>query len=112
VIAQVAGSLLLLVCATQLFRGASLLLSGPLGFRGDHLLMANFDPSLVRYTEAQTQAFVPAAGGTDPGASGVKSAALARLPPLTNYPIFEPVVPKVSSCRGPGERRRAVEYRE
>ena len=94
VIAQVAGSLLLLVCATQLFRGASLLLSGPLGFRGDHLLMANFDPSLVRYTEAQTQAFYQRLAERTRALPGVKSAALARLPPLTNYPIFEPVVPE------------------
>jgi macrolide transport system ATP-binding/permease protein len=94
VIAQVAGSLLLLVCATQLFRGASLLLSGPLGFRSDHLLMANFDPSLVRYTEAQTQAFYKRLAEQTRALPGVKSAALARLPPLTNYPIFEPVIPE------------------
>jgi predicted permease len=94
VIAQVAGSLLLLVCATQLFRGASLLLSGPLGFRGDHLLMANFDPSLVRYSEAQTQAFYKRLAEQARALPGVKSAALARLPPLTNYPILEQVIPE------------------
>ncbi|MGO9095412.1 MAG: ABC transporter permease [Bryobacteraceae bacterium] len=94
VIAQVAGSLLLLVCATQLFRGASFLLTSPHGFRSDHLLMANFDPSLVRYSEAQTQVFFKRLAEQARALPGVKSAALARLPPLSNYPIFEPVVPE------------------
>ena len=56
VVVQVAGSLLLLVFASQAYRGASILLSSPLGFRLDHLLFASFDPSLVR---------IPA--GTDAG---------------------------------------------
>ena len=94
VIAQVAGSLLLLVCATQLFRATSFLLSSPPGFRTDHILMASFDPTLVRYTPAQTQIFYRRLEEQTRALPGVKSAALARLPPLSNYPIMKSVVPE------------------
>jgi predicted permease len=57
VVAQVAGSLLLLVLASQCFRGASIVMAQPTGFRTDHILTANFDPSLARYTPAQTDEF-------------------------------------------------------
>jgi predicted permease len=94
VIAQVAGSLLLLVCATQLFRATSFLLSSPPGFRTDHILMASFDPTLVRYTPAQTQIFYRRLEEQTRALPGVKSAALARLPPLSNYPVMKSVVPE------------------
>ena len=57
VVAQVAGSLLLLVIAAQTYRGASVLLSSPASFRTDHLLLASFDPSLAHYDRAHTQNF-------------------------------------------------------
>jgi predicted permease len=57
VIAQVAGSVLLLVFATQAYRGASIVLSSPLGFRTDHLLLASFNPVLARYTHNQIPQF-------------------------------------------------------
>jgi macrolide transport system ATP-binding/permease protein len=94
VIAQVAGSLLLLVCAAQLFRATSFLLSSPPGFRTDHILMTTFDPTLVRYTPAQTQIFYTRLEELTRALPGVKSAALARLPPLSNYPIMKSVVPE------------------
>jgi len=46
------GSLLLLVAPPN-FSGRFASALRPTRFRGDHLLMANFDPSLVRYTEAR-----------------------------------------------------------
>jgi predicted permease len=57
VIGQVAGSVLLLVFATQAYRGASRVLSSPLGFRTDHLLLASFNPVLARYTHNQIPDF-------------------------------------------------------
>src|SRR5580700_6763671 len=57
VVAQVAGALLLLVFATQAYRGSSILLSRPAGFRTSHLLMASFDTTLARYTPDQSKAF-------------------------------------------------------
>ena len=47
----------LLVVAMFMYRGfRQQLASGP-GYRTDHLLMMSFDPSLVRYTDAQSQQF-------------------------------------------------------
>ena len=82
VVVQVAGSLLLLVFASQAYRGASILLSSPLGFRIDHLLFASFDPSLVRYQPAQTQEFYRRLVEKARLLAGVKAAALAQSVPL------------------------------
>jgi predicted permease len=57
VIAQVAGALLLLVFATQGYRGAAILLSSSAGFRKGHILMASLNPTLARYTPSRTQEF-------------------------------------------------------
>jgi macrolide transport system ATP-binding/permease protein len=82
VIAQVAGSLVLLVFATQAFRGARVLLSSPWGFRTDHLLMASFDPSLARYSSTQSQDFYRRLLDKTRVLPGVKSAALAQAMPM------------------------------
>jgi len=57
VVAQVAGSLFLLVMATQLYRGLSHVLAAPAGFRDSHMLMATFDPQLVHATDQQGRDF-------------------------------------------------------
>jgi len=82
VIGQIAGSLLLLVFATQAYRGASILLSSPLGFRTDHLLMAGFNPSLARYKPDQTRAFYQRLLEQTRDLHGVRGAALAQTVPL------------------------------
>jgi macrolide transport system ATP-binding/permease protein len=82
VIAQVAISVVLLVFATQAYRGAAIVLSSPVGFRTDHLLIANFDPGLARYTPAQGQDFYKRLLERARGLPGVKSAALAQDVPM------------------------------
>jgi predicted permease len=94
VIAQVAGSLLLLVCATQLFRGISFLLATPPGFRTNHLLMVTLDPALVRYTPQQTAEFYKRLVDETRRVPGVKSAALTRVLPMANGLDSLPVVPE------------------
>ncbi len=94
VIAQVAGSVLLLVCATQLYRGTSYLLSQPPGFRTNHLLMVTFDPTLVRYTPAQAQDFYKRLEERARAIPGVKSAALTRMVPMANIFSGESVIPE------------------
>jgi predicted permease len=94
VIAQVAGSLVLLVCATQLYRGISYVLTEPPGFRTDHLLMVTFDPTLVRYTPAQTQDFFKRLTERARRIPGVKSAALTRMVPMANMFQGESVIPE------------------
>ena len=82
VIAQIAGSLVLLVFATQAYRGASIVLSSPLGFRTSHLLLATFDPSLARYTPDQTEQFYKRLLEGARSLPGVDSAALSRSIPM------------------------------
>jgi predicted permease len=54
---QVAISVVLLVIAMFMFRAfRSELASGP-GYRTDHLLLMTFDPTLVRYSDTQSQQF-------------------------------------------------------
>jgi predicted permease len=82
VIAQVAGSLLLLVFATQIFRGASVLLSSSLGFRSNNVLTAGFNPTLARDSMEQTKEFYRELLDQARTLAGVKSAALSEAVPL------------------------------
>jgi predicted permease len=82
VVAQVAGSLVLLIFASQAYRGAKILLSSPLGFRTDHLLLATLDPSLARYKPDQTKEFYRQLLEKARDLTGVKTAALAEAIPL------------------------------
>jgi len=82
VIAQVAGAFLLLVCATQAYRGASIVMGAPAGFRTSHLLMASFNPTLAKYTPGQTKGFYKLLLERTRSLTGVKSAALAQAAPL------------------------------
>jgi predicted permease len=82
VMAQVSGSLLLLVVATQAYRGARNLLSSPAGFRTDHLLMASFNPTLARDSTEQTEEFYRRLQERARALPGVKSAALAQAMPI------------------------------
>jgi predicted permease len=82
VIAQVAGALLLLVFATQAYRGASIAISRPAGFRTSHLLMASFDTTLARYTPDQSKAFFKPLLERVSNLPGVKSAALTQAIPM------------------------------
>jgi predicted permease len=82
VVAQVAGSLLLLVLASQCFRGASIVLAQPTGFRTDHILTANFDPSLARYTPAQTDEFYRQLLDKSRTFPGLRAASLTSAVPM------------------------------
>jgi putative ABC transport system permease protein len=94
VIVQVAGSVVLLVMASQLFRGFSRQLAQDPGFRRDHVLMMSFDPSLVRYSAAQTQQFYDTLRDRVRGASGVRSAGLASTIPTGTNLRYEQVIPQ------------------
>jgi macrolide transport system ATP-binding/permease protein len=94
VIAQVAGSLLLLVLATQAYRGVEFLLTAPAGFRTDHLLTATFNPSLARYTPAQTADFYRRLLDRARTLSGVKAAAFTEGVPLLPDGSVDRVIPE------------------
>ena len=82
VVVQVTGSLLLLILASQAYRGVSILLSSPIGFRTDHILSATFDPALARYSPAQTQEFYKRLLDRARMLPQVQSAALTEVVPL------------------------------
>ena len=82
VVAQVAGSLVLLVFASQIYRGFTIVLGKPPGFRVDHLLAARFNPSLARYAPAQTADFYKRLLDRSRTLPGVTSAALAQDVPM------------------------------
>ena len=90
---QVAGSMVLLILAVQLYRGFSREMRQSPGFRRDHVLMMTFDPALIRYSPAQVKQFyrtlVERAGATP----GVESVSLALNIPTGTSPRFEAVVP-------------------
>jgi len=100
---QIAGSLVLLVAATQLFRGFSYLVSHGPGFRTDHLIMMSFDPTLVRYTPQQIEQLDKKLIDRAQALPGVKSAALCFSIPLgTNQQEYEEVIPEGFQFR-PGQ---------
>jgi putative ABC transport system permease protein len=84
VICQVAASLALLTAALQLVRTFQQKWRDGPGFRTDHILTMTFDPSLVRFTEAQTQRFYRDLVRRARLLPGVKSAALTGELPMSN----------------------------
>jgi predicted permease len=94
VMAQVAGSLVLLVVATQAYRGARILLSSPAGFRTDHILMASFNPALARDSTEQTKEFYRRLQEQARTLPGVKSAALAQAMPMVPASPVIRVIPE------------------
>jgi predicted permease len=94
VVAQVAGSLFLLALAAQLYLGVSRWLSSPPGFRTSHLLMAGFDPRLVRYTDEQAREFYTRLVRDTRQLPGAAAAAVAELVPLANHQNFASIVPE------------------
>ena len=85
VTAQIAGAVVLLVAATQLFRGFGYLLSHSPGFRIDHQLSISFNPELIRYTPQQTEQFYKKLIQRVRETPGVKSATLSSAIPLNNW---------------------------
>jgi predicted permease len=57
VMTQVALSLVLMVVAAMMYRGFQGKFAAGPGFRTDHLATMTFDPSVMRYTDAQTKQF-------------------------------------------------------
>jgi predicted permease len=95
VVLQIAGSLVLVVAATQLFSGFSYLVSRGPGFRTDHLTMMSLDPSLLRYTPAQMEQLYKTLIDRARAIPGVKSAALSYSIPLGASQLeYEEVLPE------------------
>jgi predicted permease len=93
VTAQIAGSVVLLVAASQLYRGFGFLLSHSPGFRFDHRLTLSLDPSLIRYTPEQTVQFFKTLMDRAREVPGVKSVALSSSIPMGSW-RGETVIPE------------------
>ena len=94
VVAQVTGSLFLLVCASQLFRGITFLLNAPPGFRPTHILMASFNPGLARYTDDQARQFYKHLVERAQQLPGAQSASIMELVPIANHPDQRLIAPE------------------
>jgi predicted permease len=79
---QVAVSLLLLTIALFSYRLFGAQLDNGMGFRADHMLMMDFNPGVVRYTDARSRTFFEDLIKRAESLPGVKSAALASVRPL------------------------------
>ena len=82
VVAQVSTSLMLLTAAFLMVRGFQRDLQVGTNFQKDHLLMTTFDPRLVQYNPAQTQAFYKLLTERLREAPGVQGDALMQNIPL------------------------------
>ncbi len=94
VVVQVSGSLVLLVAATQVYRGFSFVLSHDPGFRTDHLIMMSFDPSLVRYSPEQTERFYKTVIDRAHELPGVQAATLTYSVPTGTNQSSRTVIPE------------------
>jgi len=94
VVAQVALSLVLTIVAAMLFRGFRADLMGGPGYRTDHLALMTFDPTLARYSDAQTQQFYKSLRERALATTGVKSAALSMVIPMAPNQHTENFVPE------------------
>jgi len=80
---QVAVSLVLLTTTMFLYLGIRASLAAGPGFRINHLLLMNFDPSVAHYSAAQEHEFYKRLVERSRSLPGVKSAALASFVPMT-----------------------------
>jgi len=94
VVAQVALSVVLLVCASMMARAFHALIEGNPGFRTDHLVMMAFDPSLVRFDAQRAGKFFERVLDSARKTPGVRSAALTSVIPFGNNQQFESVIPE------------------
>jgi macrolide transport system ATP-binding/permease protein len=94
VVGQVALSLVLLVVTAMMYRGFSTVLGAGPGFRTNHLVMMSFDPTLVKFNEAQTQQFYKQVADRAATLPGVKSAALTKVTPMAPNQDSTEIVPE------------------
>lgn len=82
VCAQVALSLVLVTVSLWLYRGTRLMLANGPGYRTEQLLIVNLDPSLARYSDAQSHEFFRELKEKTRALPGVASVALTSDIPL------------------------------
>jgi predicted permease len=94
VIVQIALSMVLLVASGMLLDGFRKTLVASPGFRTDHLLITEFDTSLVRYNPEKTVAFYRDLKDRVRALPEVRSAALTATVPFSNNQPSREVIPE------------------
>lgn len=94
VMVQIAGCLVVIVAAAQMFAGTAAMLRRGTGYRVDHILMMRFDPSFAAYTPAQTGQFYKTLLDRAQAVPGVKSVALTGSIPSSNSEMHGAVIPE------------------
>ncbi|HET8892349.1 MAG TPA: ABC transporter permease [Candidatus Angelobacter sp.] len=94
VIAQIALSMVLLVASGMLLDGFRKSLVASPGFRTDHLMMTEFDTSLVRYAPEKTRAFYRDLVERARELPGVRSATLTATVPFSPTQSGREVIPE------------------
>lgn len=94
VIAQVALSMILLIATGMLLDGFRKSLTLNPGFRTDHILITEFDTSLVRYTPGQTHDFYKNLVDRARQLAGVRAVTLGSVVPLAPSQNGEGIIPE------------------
>jgi ABC-type antimicrobial peptide transport system permease subunit len=94
VIAQIALSMVLLVASGMLLDGFRKTLGSGPGFRTDHLMMTEFDTSLVRYSPEKTRTFYRDLIERARALPGVRSATLTAAVPFSPTQSGREVIPE------------------
>lgn len=92
--AQVAASLVLLVAFGSFLDAFRQMMVADPGIRTDHMMMVEFDPSLLRYSPAQATVFYRRLADEVRRLPGVRSAALSRGVPFRPNFTDEEIVPE------------------
>jgi predicted permease len=91
---QIAGSLVMLMAAAQMYRNTTKALTENPGFLRDRRIAVRLDPSLANYMPAQTEQFYRTLVERVQGLSGIRSAALSAGIPLTTEILQTTLVPE------------------
>ena len=94
VVSEVALAMVLLMAASMMFEGFRKSLIADPGFRTDHRLMMEFDPSLAHYTAEQSGAFYRQLRDRAAALPGIKQVALTNVIPFAPNQHEESVAPE------------------
>ncbi len=100
---QVAVSVVVLVVAMFIYRGFRQNLADGPGYRTDHLLMMSFDPTLVRYSQPQSQRFLEQVAERARALPGVLNATLTTSIPMSSDAIGAETIAPESYQFPPGK---------
>ena len=94
VVSEVALAMVLLMSASMMFEGFRKALLADPGFRTDHRLMMEFDPSLAHYTAEQSAAFYRQLRDRSAALPGIRQVALSNVIPFAPNQHEESVAPE------------------